>query len=182
MVTSHAACQYMRMQLTWLYYNKQPLFHHERQTTHLTDAQWSQLYSICRSFKKNIIDRQPECPYRATVFYVMALACAQLGEYDDAANIWREVHESDFFDTGRQNTWHVLCNSDGTPQLFTGTFNRGVVYDQRIYVKEMQRMVFYRSLQSINKSEPSGEAEELCVGTSFRGFRAFAKNRETWRD
>ena len=181
-VTSHAACQYMRIQLTWLYYNKQPLFHHERQTTHLTDAQWSQLYSICRSFKKNIIDRQPECPYRATVFYVMALACAQLGEYDDAANIWREVHESDFFDTGRQNTWHVLCNSDGTPQLFTGTFNRGVVYDQRIYVKEMQRMVFYRSLQSINKSEPSGEAEELCVGTSFRGFRAFAKNRETWRD
>ena len=181
-VSTNAACQYMRLQLTWLRYNKNPLFHHERQTTCLTEKQWTHLYNICRSIKQNIISKQPDCPYRATVFYIMALACAQLKEYAEADSIWYEVRESDFFDTGRQNTWHVLCYPDGTPELFTGTFNRGVIREQRIYIKEMQRMVFYRSLQSINKSEPSGNADDLCIGTSFRGFRAFAKNRETWRE
>lgn len=181
-VSTNAACQYMRIQLTWLFYNKKPLFQHERQTTHLTEKQWAHLYSICRQFKNNIIDRQPECLNRATVLYIMALACAQLGEYEEAAGIWREVHEGDFFDTLRQRTWHVLCNPDGTPEMFTGTFNRGALPDQRIYIKEMQRAVFYRSLQSINKSEPSGEAADLCIGISYRGFRAFAENRETWRD
>lgn len=179
-VSTHAASQYMRIQLTWLYFNKRPLFHHERQTTHLSDQQWTDLYRICDLFKNNIIDRQPECSNRATVFYIMALAASQLGRYGDAVDIWRSVNESDFFDTGRQNTWHVLCCPDGTPKLFSGTFNRGGMYDQRIYIKEMQRQVFYRSLQSINKSEPSGEADALCIGTSFRGFRAFAKNREKW--
>ena len=179
-VSTHAASQYMRIQLTWLYYNKRPLFYHERQTTRLSDQQWTDLYHICDHFRINIIDRQPECSNRATVFYIMALASAQLGSYGDAADILRSVNESDFFDTGRQNTWHVLCYPDGTPKLFTGTFNRGSMYDQRIYIKEMQRPVFYKSLQSINKSEPSGDAVDLCIGTSFRGFRAFAKNREKW--
>lgn len=181
-VSTHAASQYMRIQLTWLIYNKKPLFQHERQTTHLSERQWSHLYSICRLFKENIIDRQSECPNRAAVFYLMALACAQLGDYEEAVAIWQKVHESDFYDTGRQNTWHVLCHSDGTPKLFTGTFNRGVMREQRIYIKEMQRPVFYKSLQSINKSESSGDAVDLCIGTSYLGFRAFAKNRETWRD
>lgn len=181
-VSTHALSQFMRIQLTWLYYNKNPLFQHERQTTRLKQEQWEHMYSICRLFRSNIIDKQPECSYRAKVFYIMALACAQLGEYEEAANIWREVHESDFFDTGRQNTWHVLCDSYGSPVSFTGTFNRGGLRDQRIFIKEMQRPVFYKSLQSINKSEPSGEADDLCIGTSFRGFRAFAKNRETWRE
>lgn len=181
-VRTDAASQFMRIQLTWLYFNKKPLFNHERQTTRLTEKQWAHMYSICRSFKINILDMQPDCPNRASVLYIMALACAQLGDYIEASSIWQDVSESDFFDTGRQNTWHVLCHPDGTPILFTGTFNRGGLGDQRIYIKEMQRQVFYKSLQSINRSEPSGEAGDLCIGTSFRGFRAFAKNRETWRE
>lgn len=181
-VCTHAASQYMRIQLTWLCYNKKPLFHHERQTTHLTENQWAHLCDLCRSFKINIIERQPECSNRARVFYIMALAYAQLGDYGEAIRAWQAVHESDFYDTGRLITWHVLCKPDGAPKLFTGTFNRSTVQDQRIYIKEMQRAVFYRSLQSINKSETSGDASDLCIGTSFRGFRAFAKNRETMRD
>lgn len=181
-VKTNAACQSMRLQLTWLYFNKFPLFRHERQTTKLTDSQWTQLYEICVSFEENIIKKQPECTYRATVYYLLALASAQLRDYEEAVNIWRKVREDDFYDTGRQNTWHVLCKPDGSPMQFTGTFNRGAISEQSIYIKEMQRKVFYRSLQSINKSDTSGEASNLCIGTSFRGFRAFAENREKVRE
>lgn len=182
-VSNHAACQYMRLNLTWLYYNKRPVFEHERQYTKLTKEQWTQLYKICNEFKCNIIENQPECSYRASVYYIMALACAQLGQYDTAVQIWQDVREEDFFSVGRQYTWHILCTPDGEPMLFTGTFNvRMVLQERRIYIKELGRPVLYPSLQSINKSDTTGEAANLCIGTSYRGFSAFARNWKVRRD
>ena len=158
-----------------IFYNEKPLFEHERQQTHLTQEQWGHLYTICNEFKNNIIEHQPECPYRASVYYIMALSCAQLQQYEQAVEIWRSVQEEDFFSLGRQYTWHILCNSEGEPLLFTGTFNRQYrLQERRIYIKELQRPVLYPSLQSINKSDTTGEAPNLCIGTSYRGFSAFS--------
>lgn len=182
-VRTHAASQYMRLNLTWLYYNKRPIFERERQHTRFTTEQWMQLYKICNEFKCNIIERQPECSYRASVYYVMALACAQLGQYDTAVQIWQDVREDDFFSVGRQYTWHILCTPDGDPKLFTGTFNvRKVLQERRIYIKELERPVLYPSLQSINKSDTTGEAQNLCIGTSYRGFSVFARSWKARRD
>lgn len=181
-VNYHAGSQYMRLQLTWLYYNGSPVFERERQRTRMTRDQWLHLYQICSDFKNNIIERQPEYPYIATVYYIMALACAQCGDYESAAELWRSVSEEDFYNIGRQYTWHVLCEPDGTPMTFIGTFNVGhILPERRIYIKEMNRTVLYPSLQSINKSDTSGEARDLCIGTSFRGFSAFAKNWKAGR-
>lgn len=176
-VSTHAPCQYMRLNLTWLYYNKRPLFQHERQLTRVPTCGWEKLYQICDEFRANIIERQPECTYRSTVYYLMALSCAQLNNYGKAIDLWREVHEDDFHSLGRQYTWHILCDENGTPKPFTGTFNRRLT-ERRIYIKEMECPVLYPSLQSINKSDTAGEAANLCIGTSFRGFSAFSK---TWK-
>lgn len=95
----------------------------------------------------------------------------------------KDVREEDFFSVGRQYTWHILCTPDGEPMLFTGTFNvRMVLQERRIYIKELGRPVLYPSLQSINKSDTTGEAENLCIGTSYRGFSAFARNWKVRRD
>lgn len=174
-VSTHAACQNLRLQLSWLLFNKQPLFEHERQKTRLTNSEWSTILEICIDFKANIIDRQPECLYRAKVFYLMALAYAQLGDYCSANDIWRSVREDDFHTLGRQYTWHILCTESGEPKIFTGTFNYGgLPTEKRIYIKEMKMPVFYRSLQSIHKSDTSGDAPNLNIGTSYRGFSAFS--------
>lgn len=181
-VSRHAASQYMRLQLTWLYLNGRPVFEKERQTTKMTADNWFTLYQICDEFRCNIIEYQPDCPYVASVYYIMALSCAQLGQYDQAATIWRDVREDNFYSLGRQRTWHVLSTPDGKPMLFTGTFNwRPALPEQRIYIKEIQRAVYYPSLQSINKSDRNGDASDLYIGTSFRGFSAFAKNWRVWR-
>lgn len=176
-VSKHPASQFMRLNLTWLFYNEEPLFDHERQRTRMTLEQWQHLYAICSEFKNNIIDHQPECQYRANVYYIMALSCAQLQKYEQAVNIWKSVQEEDFFSLGRQYTWHILCNPEGDPLLFTGTFNRAYcLQERRIYIKELQRPVLYPSLQSINKSDTTGEATDLCIGTSYRGFSTFSLN------
>ena len=179
----HAACQYMRLQLSWLCYNGNPLFAKERQLTSITEEQWSKLYQICEEFKNNIINRNQDCSCVATIYYVMALAAAQLNQYERAVEIWREVQEDDFYDLGRQYTWHILCNPDGTPKIFNGTFNvRRPLQERRIHIKEMNRVVIYPSLQSIGKSDISGDAPNLCIGTSYRGFSAFSKDWKVRRE
>lgn len=181
-VRNHAAIQYMRLQLTWLYHNRRPVFEHERQATAMEQKDWLTLYQICAEFKTNIIERQPECPYKATVCYIMALASAQLGDYEGASQIWRSVDEDDFYALGRSYTWHVLSTPSGEPQIFNGTFNVPMLQDNKIFIKEIQKPVFYRSLQSINKSASHGEAAGLCIGTSFRGFSVFSRNWKVRRE
>lgn len=181
-VRNHAAIQYMRLQLTWLYHNGKPVFERERQTTRMEEKDWIALYQICSDFRSNIIERQPECPYKATVYYIMALACAQLGDFEEASQIWRAVDEDDFYGLGRSYTWHVLSNAYGEPKLFTGTFNVPMLQDNKIFIKDIQKPVFYRSLQSINKSASHGEAADLCIGTSYRGLSAFARNWKARRE
>lgn len=181
-VRNHAAIQYMRLQLTWLYHNGRPVFERERQTTWMEEKDWIALYQICSEFRSNIIERQPECPYKATVYYIMALACAQLGDFEEASQIWRAVDEDDFYGLGRSYTWHVLCKAPGEPRLFTGTFNVPMLQDNKIFIKDIQKPVFYRSLQSINKSASHGEAADLCIGTSYRGLSAFARNWKARRE
>lgn len=177
-VMSDAASQYIRLQLKWLCSNRgDPIFSHERQYTHIAESDWNDLYTICADFKSNIIDRQLNSPYISTIYYVLALAAAQLGNYEAAVDTWRSIHENDFHSVGRQKTWHLLCMPDGNPIFFTGTFNSQFPLSERqIYIKELQRPVLYPSLQSINKSEPKGEVKDLCIGISYRGFSAFTKN------
>ena len=177
-IKTHAATQYMRLQLKWLCCNAgQPIFAHERQYTQISEADWAALYGICADFKTYIIDRNQESPYVATVYYVLALASAQLGDYETAINTWRLVHENDFYSIGRQKTWHILSTPNGMPILFTGTFNTPYpLPERRIYIKELQRPVLYPSLQSLGISEPKGEVRDLCIGTSYRGFSTFTQS------
>lgn len=181
----HAASQNLRLQLKWLCCNAgKPIFEHERQCTCISADDWSAIYRICVDFKTLIIDRQPDSSYVATVYYILALAAAQMGDYDTATNTWRLVHENDFHSVARQRTWHILCKPDGEPIPFTGTFNTPhPLQERRVYIRELQRPVLYPSLQSLNKSQPTGEVYDLCVGTSYRGFSAFtmiwAKRRLT---
>lgn len=181
-VQNHAAIQYMRLQLTWLWNNGRPIFEHERQTTRITEEGWLSIYGICSDFSENIIEKHPECPYVATVYYIMALASAQLGEFAKSVELWRRVREDDFYNLGRSYTWHVISTPEGEPKLFTGTFNRRPLPENRIYIKEINIYAFYRSLQSINKSAPNGDAASLCIGTSYRGFSAFARNWKPRRE
>lgn len=183
-VQNYAAIQYMRLQLTWLYYNGRPIFEHERQTTKIPEEGWISIYGICSDFSENIIEKHTESssPYVATVYYIMALASAQLGEFDKAIDLWRRVREDDFYKLGRSYTWHVISTPEGEPKLFTGTFNRRPLPENRIYIKEVGINAFYRSLQSINKSTSDGDAANLCIGVSYRGFSAFARNWKIRRE
>lgn len=175
-VKCHAASQYMRLNLTWLCYNHEPLFGRERQRTRMAKEQWERLYEIADAFKTNIIDKQQNCPYIVRVIYILTLACVQLEQYDEAVKLWSEVQEQAFYESGRQTVWHTICDPEGNPKRVTGTFNtRNPRIDRTIFVKEVKRYIHYRSLQSINMSDTTGEARDLCIGISFRGFQVYAK-------
>lgn len=176
-VRVHSASQFLRLQLTWLIRNKKPIFAEERQVTYMNKSDWARLYEICCSIRNNILAQRKDSYYRATVLYIMALSCAQLKEYDEAINIWMEISEDDIYTSSRMRTWHVLSDSKGNPIPFTGTFTRAGLPDRRILIKEMSRPVLYHNLQSLNVSKARGDVSNLCIGTSYRGFRAFAIRR-----
>lgn len=176
-VENHAASQYLRLHLTWLSRNIKPIFAQERQTTHMDEDSWRLLKKICDGFIDNFYETQMSSLYMATACYVAALSCAQMGEYQGALRVWDKVEERDIYTSWRQKTWHILSDPSGNPLEFEGTFNRPGLPERRIYVPKMGMNVLYRSLQSINKSSPSGKAPDLCVGTSFRGFSVSAIKR-----
>ena len=170
----HAASQFLRLQLTWLIRNKQPIFDHERQVTYMNQTDWAQLYGICRQILYTSTGDKVDSHYNATVRYIMALSCAQLERYDEAVALWTDIPENAIHTSSRQRTWHVLSTPDGTPLMYEGTFNRRGLQERRLYVKGMERPVLFPSLQSIGVSSPKGDVYNLCVGTSFRGFSVFS--------
>jgi len=176
-VEEHAASQYLRLHLTWLSRNSQPIFARERQTTHMDENSWKLLKRICDGFIDNFYEVQMNSLYMATACYIAALSRAQLGDYQGAVRVWDKVEEKDFYSSWRQKTWHILSDPDGNPLVFKGTFNRPRLPERRIYVPQMGMNVLYRSLQAINRSSPSGDVSDLCVGTSFRGFSVSAIKR-----
>lgn len=173
-IKNHAASQYLRLHLTWLSCNTVPIFAQERQTTRMDENSWKLLKSICDGFIDNFYETQMNSLYMATACYIAALSCAQLGDYNGAIQAWNKVEEKDIYASWRQKTWHILSDSNGNPLVFNGTFNRPRLPERRIFVSEMRMNVLYRSLQAINKSSTTGDAPDLCVGTSFRGFNVSA--------
>lgn len=176
-IENHAASQYVRLHLTWLLYNTKPIFAQERQPTRMDKDSWELLKKICDGFIDNFYETQMRSLYMATASYIAALSRAQLGDYQGAVRVWDKVDERDIYTSWRQKTWHILSDSDGKPLVFKGTFNRPILPERRVYVPYMGMNVLYRSLQSINKSSPTGDVPDLCVGTSFRGFSVSAIKR-----
>ncbi len=173
-VSRDAACQYMRLNLKWLCYNGKPLFEKENQCTRLSEEQWEELCEICEGFRDNIFKGQDGLAYRARVYYILALAYAQLGRYEEASKTVNAVNENDIYTAIRQKTWHILCDGNGNPKVFNGTFNYSSPHkDREIYIREMRKWVHYPHLNRINKSAESGDAPNLCIGTSYRDFSAF---------
>ena len=184
-VKTHSASQYMRLQLALLCYNGRALFAEERQITRMSEEQWEKIYQICEEFEYNIIRRDVRCLCKNSVYYIMALALSQLGEYKKAVEIWKNrVNDKEFYDNSRLRTWTVLCDPNGKPKVFKGTFNRRgeKLEERRIYIEEMNFPVFYRSLQTLGMSERSGNASDLYIGVSYRGYEAFSERWMSRRD
>lgn len=172
-IYNHAACQFMRLQLTWILCNKKPIFAKEKQTTCMTEDEWDRVKCVCQSIKDNVSDQTTSRHYRVTVYYVLALAYAQLEQYGAAIETWKEINEGDFHTPSRRDTWHVLSDPKGKPLLFSGTFNRPYLKDNMVYIREMNRPVRYDSLQSLNVSAAHGDVANISIGTRYRGFVAF---------
>ncbi|HWP96386.1 MAG TPA: hypothetical protein VN426_06015 [Syntrophomonadaceae bacterium] len=184
-VENNNACQYARLRLKWLYYNRQPIFSgQEQQLTCMNDSQWQEIRAICANFAGKILRNSTDVFYANTIYYLLALTYAQLRDYQAAEDAWNCISEGNFAHRGRNWVWHILCEANGTPRIFTGTLEKRYYNANKrsgkIYVKEMGSLVYYRNLPSLGKSTPSGTVDSLCIGTSYIGFTALAEKQGKW--
>ena len=190
-ISRSSACQYMRLRLKWLYYNQYPIFYEnrEQQRTAMTREQWGQILNICCDFVENILQKNTSrIFYENTIYYLTALSYAQLEEYDQAISAFRSIEEANFNRKGRTWTWHILCDEHRQPKaVFSGVLHKQYYDDKKksgkLYVDQINSLVYYRDLSVIGKAAPSGTVTDLCVGTSYIGFSVIAKNQlKRWDD
>lgn len=190
-VSRSSACQYMRLRLKWLYFNQYPIFYEnrEQQRTAMTREQWEEILDICCGFVENILEKgTSRIFYKNTIYYLTALSYAQLEEYDQALSAFRSIEEANFNRKGRTWTWHILCDEHRQPKaVFSGVLKRQYYDDRKksgkLYVDQINSLVYYRDLSIIGKAAPSGTVTNLCVGTSYIGFSVIAKNQlKRWDD
>ena len=190
-VSRSSSCQYMLLRLKWLYYNKYPIFYEnrEQQRTAMTQEQWRQILNICRSFVENILQKNTSrIFYENNIYYLLALSYAQLEEYDHALSAFRAIQEANFNRKGRNWTWHILCDEHRQPKaIFSGVLNKQYYDDKKksgkLYIQQIDSLVYFRDLTAIGKAAPSGTVTDLCLGTSYIGFSVIAKKQlKRWDD
>lgn len=155
----------------------------------MTWEQWGQILNICCDFVENILQKKTSrIFYENTIYYLTALSYAQLEEYDQAISAFRSIEEANFNRKGRTWTWHILCDEHRQPKaVFSGVLNKQYYNDKKksgkLYVDQINSLVYYRDLSVIGKAAPSGTVTDLCVGTSYIGFSVIAKNQlKRWDD
>ncbi|WP_243361609.1 hypothetical protein [Fundidesulfovibrio terrae] len=176
---SHAGCQYLLLRLTWLIYNRSPIFEgHEMQRTAMSNEQWREILTICNDYEQQFL-RDIDKPVNApTIYYLLALSCAQLGEYSRSIDAFRQIDRSiSFHAPVRNKVWHLLCDEKGLTKKFRGNIDERS-YDStrrkgRIHVFTIGNVYFYGP--SLKLAKHSGAFTDIEIGTSYIGFEAFRR-------
>ncbi|HBV96184.1 MAG: hypothetical protein JL50_06190 [Peptococcaceae bacterium BICA1-7] len=176
---NHAGCLYMLLSLTWLLYNEAPIFSgEEKQFTRMDVKQWREINRLCEMYEQQFL-RGEEIPFNTpTMYYLLALSCAQLDNFQGSLNAFSKINETMFYTQIRTKVWHILCEKDGTPKKFKGTIDDRK-YDPiskkgRIHIEKIsdRRGVFFYG-PNLHLIEIKGIRSDFEIGTSYMGFTAF---------
>lgn len=188
-ISKHIGCLYMLLRLKWLFYNKKPIFSDtERQLTAMNNSQWNEINILCEQLKLLITNQKDNQRvfYSTTIFYLLGVSKAQIGDYNGAEEAFRSIREESFAKRGRTWTWHILSDESGNPIPFHGILDSKYYnheeYSGKVYITEMKRLVYYPSLSFIGKSEPKGTADNLCIGTTYTRFTAYSIDKLNRRE
>lgn len=175
MVKTHGGCLFMLLRLKWQLFNFTPIFEKEKQVTKISRQQWEELAYICRG-------DTPSQGSIAHLLYIFALVEAQIGNYDHSIALLDRLAKMVWLPPRSIYVWHILCEEDGTPRLFSGRIEKQETSLRIIDVREtadrnmrIPRKIFARSIHSLQVNEAAGTYDDFEIGLNFKGFQAFRK-------
>ena len=179
-VQNHAGCLYMLLSLTWILYNKCPIFSgEEQQFTFMNLKQWKEINNLCVQYESQFLQNDI-MPFNAsTMYYLLALSYAQVDDFQSSLDCFSKINETMFYTQIRTKVWHILCREDGTPKKFRGTIDERkystISKKGRIYIEKIPAnrggVFFYGPNLRLN--EIKGIRSDFEIGTSYIGFTAF---------
>lgn len=181
-VDQHPGCQYMLLRLKWLIYNDSPIFSgYECQLTKMSAEKWREIASISKHYAASFLSSGERNYLASTIYYLIALASAQLGDFEESDQAFHKINEENFYSQVRNKTWHILCNENGEPINFVGEFDKER-YDEnkrtgRAYVSNVSRsradLIYYHLLNLGWSSIRPGIHKDLEIGISYIGFSIY---------
>lgn len=134
-VSGSASCQYMLLNITWLIYNKEPIFQDEEcWLTRMSDDQWLEILNICTHYIDTFLNSGFNTNQSGkNIRYLQALCFAQLKQYKECLVALKSIGEDSTLGIRRIYTKHMICEPDGTPRKFKGTLGKYNVLEGRGY-------------------------------------------------
>lgn len=176
MVKAHGGCLFLLLRLKWQLFNGSPIFEKEKQVTRMSRQQWQELAEICRggTYSHGSV---------AHLLYISALVEAQVGNYRGSLVKQEELQRTTWLPPRSTYVWHILCEEDGSPRLFSGRIEKRETALRIINVREtgnnsmrIDKKIF-SNIHSLHVLEPIGTFNDIEIGLNFKGFQAFRKLR-----
>jgi hypothetical protein len=140
-IKSDLRCLRYLLQCKWIANTKHHLFKGERQSLPFDNESRRDFLDIVQAIIATSVDN---CDY--SYRYLEAVFTWLLGDEGQAKHLWLNLgRESDNNDPRRVYKHHVLTNSDGSPQIFSGRVEREQAQGRwSINVDELNRRIFMR--------------------------------------
>lgn len=179
LVRHHEACLYQLLSVHWQLDNGTALFEGERQSTHMNRLQWENIASICRQYRSLYEqDARQRRGLAPTMFYMYALAHAQLGDFTSSMNAFKWLADVPMNGGMRVTVRYILSNEDGSSRLFKGSVlpaEDNLKWTRRIRIEEIPEKngVFCRISNLKTAHIDHANFSDLEIGLNFIGFEAF---------
>jgi hypothetical protein len=134
-----AKCQYLYLRYWWGAHAKLPFYPEERSCLPFDSKQWSHVHGLLENLIA--LDSEYENPF---LIYLHAISKWQLGYYDDALSVWKDLQRISDRVTGRRRVTktYLASSAQGVPLKFNGTVtsvsddaSKGEVFVERIRVQ-----------------------------------------------
>lgn len=180
-------CQYLLLKIKWIIYNRIPMFHKNGKFTRMTDDQWADIRRISEHYVSTFVNSNiVEANNGYSVMYILALCYAQLGDFENCMKLVSRLRkETEWFGyDNRSRIKHYLCDSEGTPLFFTGSFtidtnpneDRGYVKIDKIKPEwNNYRTGLYFHKHNIRgiTIESGGTSNYFQLGLAYMGFSVY---------
>lgn len=182
-------CQYLLLKIKWIIYNGVPMFHpsENRKFTRMTEEQWKNIQRISEHYILTFVNNnivEPNNGY--SVMYILALCYAQLNDFESCMKLVSKLrNDTEWFGyDNRSRIKHYLCDSEGKPLYFVGSFTIDTdPNEERGYVKidkikqewNNYRNGLYFHKHNIRgiKIESGGTSNYFQLGLAYMGFSVY---------
>jgi len=178
LIKENETCLFLYIKVKWLLSNGKPFFLGDKELTQMSRENWENICDLCSRYLQ-INQTSGSEQFNFVVVYLAALCYAQLGEYDNALEKFKDLKDRPelYYEKDRVYTKHMLCDENGEIIKFAGKmkitpYGKISVFINKINNGRTEIFCNENNLKNI-RSENGKTDDSFQVGVSMMGFQVY---------